>query len=180
MGRAFRVRMVNRSAYPAEIVWENAQDLEHVAVLHRRTNRWFELLEAAPATGADRLYDALRFRVGRRLLGLVPVTSRGGRRIVGPRTIEQEEESPALGVRTRLLSSLEADPERPGGTLLVDEVEVSVPFWLAPLAPVLAAALRRHARIQCEEDEPYRARRMELRRRGIDLPLSFFRPPEAR
>jgi hypothetical protein len=37
----FDVILRNRSHYPIDIVWENAQDLEHVPYLHRATNSAF-------------------------------------------------------------------------------------------------------------------------------------------
>jgi hypothetical protein len=44
----------------------------------------------------------------------------------------------------------------------------------APLAGWMKRQLARHAGRQLAEDEPFRARRAELARRGIDLPFAIF------
>jgi hypothetical protein len=102
------------------------------------------------------------------------VTSFGIRRLAGEREIWQLERNPLLRVETRLRSTLERNRDNAEHTDLVDYVRVTVPAALRPLEARLAAALRRHTRIQCEQDESFRARRAELRERGIDLPLSLF------
>jgi hypothetical protein len=115
--------------------------------------------------------------VRRKMLGFVPVTSFGIRRIAGEREIWQMERNPLLRVQTRLRSTLERNGANPEHTDLVDYVRVTVPAAARPLEARLVAALRRHTRIQCEQDESFRARRVELRERGIDLPLSLFNRP---
>ena len=98
----------------------------------------------------------------------------GFRRIVADYQIRQIERLPALGVRSALNSMLleSGDPERP--TLMVDEVVMEVPRLLAPLKGYILRSLARHAATQCAEDEPFRARRWELRQRGIGLPFRIF------
>jgi hypothetical protein len=170
-GYTFTVVIRNHSDWPIDIVWENAQDLEHVACLHGNTNYGFRLIDVQP--GRDGLaYEAMTFMVRRRLFGFVPVTNFGFRRITGPFEICQIDASPALGITTALRSRLERNAGDPAKTDLVDTVEITVPRFLKPLRGILEVALRRHTRIQCEEDEAFRARRHELRDRGIHLPYS--------
>jgi hypothetical protein len=107
----------------------------------------------------------------------LPVTSFGIRRIAGSREIWQLERNPLLRVETRLRSTLERNAANPEHTDLVDYVRVTVPAAARRLEGQLVAALRRHTRIQCEQDESFRARRGELRARGIELPLSLFNRP---
>lgn len=169
----YRTEIRNVSAWPLEIVWENAQDLEHVAVLHRRTNDAFELLDVEPSRDGTSPYVAMTFMVKRKLFGVVPIVNFGFRRIVGRGEIRQIDTNPTLGVTTALWSSLERHPDDPQKTILVDRLEITMPWFLRPFAGLFDAALRRHTRLQCLEDETFRARRYELRERGIDLPLSI-------
>lgn len=174
---SFDVTLRNHSRYPIDIVWENAQDLEHVPYLHRATNSAFWMLYAEPDPTGRHPYQSMVFMVRRKMLGFLPVTSFGIRRIAGEREIWQMERNPLLRVETRLRSTLERNRDNPSHTDLVDYVRVSVPAPLARLETKLGDALRRHTRIQCEQDESFRARRLELRERGIDLPLSLFNKP---
>jgi hypothetical protein len=48
-----------------------------------------------------------------------------------------------------------------------------MPRILRLFVGVFEAALKRHTRRQCVEDETFRARRHELRERGIHLPFSL-------
>jgi hypothetical protein len=173
----FDVILRNVSRYPIDIVWENAQDLEHVPYLHRATNSAFWMLYADPDPSGRHPYQTMVFMVRRKLLGFIPVTSFGIRRIAGEREIWQMERNPLLRVETRLRSTLERNRDNPHRTDLVDYVRVTVPAALRPFEARLAAALRRHTRIQCEQDESFRARRVELRERGIVLPLTLFNQP---
>lgn len=175
---SFDVVLRNYSAYPIDIVWENARDLEHVAHIHRRTNYSFRLLYRTPSPTGEHPYEALFFSVRRRMLGFIPVTSIGMRKIAGPYEIWQVENSPMLGISTRLRSTLEKNAGDPEKTDMVDFVRVTVPAFLKPLEGYLRKALIRHTQIQCSEDEAFRSRRLELRTRGIDLPLSLFNLPE--
>lgn len=171
----YRMEIRNPSAWPVEFVWENAQDLEHVATLHRRTNSSFELLDVRPAPGGDAPYESMIFMVRRRLFGVLPIMTFGFRRIVGPLTIQQIDINPAFGVTTALTFTLERDPADASRSVLVDRLEISMPRILKPFARFFDAALRRHTRLQCAEDESFRARRHELRQRGIHLPVSVLR-----
>jgi hypothetical protein len=173
----FDVTLRNTSRYPIDIVWENAQDLEHVPYLHRDTNSAFWMLYAEPDPTGRHPYQIMVFMVRRKMLGFLPVTSFGIRRIAGSREIWQLERNPLLRVETRLRSTLERNAANPEHTDLVDYVRVTVPAAARRLEGRLVAALRRHTRIQCEQDESFRARRVELRARGIELPLSLFNRP---
>jgi hypothetical protein len=174
--RTVRIEIANESAWPIDIVWENAQDLEHVATLHRGTNDAFEILEIRPGRDGQP-YESMTFLVKRRLFGVLPVVTFGVRRIVGFGEIRQVDLTPTFGVSTALWSSLERHPDDPSRTILRDRIEISVPRLLRPFVGVFEAALRRHTRRQCEEDETFRARRHELRERGIHLPYSLLGRP---
>jgi hypothetical protein len=169
----FRTEIRNVSAWPIEIVWENAQDLEHVAILHRRTNYGFELLDVTPARHGWAPYESMIFMVKRKLFGVVPIVNFGFRRIVGPREIWQVDINPTFNVTTALWSTLERHPADPARTVLVDRLEITGPRIMRPFVRLFERALRRHTRMQCLEDESFRARRFELRQRGIDLPPSI-------
>ena len=88
--------------------------------------------------------------------------------------IHQVEYLPLLGVTSALNSQLleTGDPEYP--TLLRDEIVMDVPRPIYWLRHWLSKSLARHARIQCRQDEPFRARRAELRLRGIHLPYRIY------
>jgi hypothetical protein len=167
----------NKSAWPIDVVWENAQDLEHVATLHGRTNYSFQLLDVRRSKDARLPYESLIFAATRRMFGLLPVTSFGFRRIVGEHEIWQMDVSPLLRLTTALRSTLERDPEDPEKTILVDYVTITVPSALKPLGGLIVKALERHTRLQCEEDETFRARRVELKKRGINLRPSILATP---
>ena len=135
------------------------------------------MLYAEPDPTGRHPYQSMVFMVRRKMLGFLPVTSFGVRRIAGEREIWQMERNPLLRVETRLRSTLERNRDNREYTDLVDYVRVTVPSALRPFETLLAAALRRHTRIQCDQDESFRARRLELRERGIDLPFSLFNGP---
>ena len=173
----FKVVLRNRSRFPIDIVWENARDLEHVAVLHRRTNVSFQMIDFDPDPTGGHPYLAMTFRVRRRLLGFLQTSNFGRRRIAGDYEIHQIDFNPLFGVTTFLRSRLERCEDNPGETWMIDEVRIRMPRWLSPLRGLFESALRRHTRIQCAEDEPFRERRVELARRGIRLPLSLLNAP---
>ena len=169
----FRMEIRNVSAWPIEIVWENAQDLEHVAILHRRTNYGFELLDVQHARDGWAPYESMIFMVKRRLFGIIPIVNFGFRRIVGPHEIWQVDVNPTFDVSSALRSTFEPHPADPGKTVLVDRLEITGPRVMRPFVRFFKAALRRHTRLQCLEDESFRARRFELRERGINPPPSI-------
>ncbi len=170
----FQVTLRNYSAWPIDIVWENAVDLEHVAFLHRDTNYGFELLDVRPDPRGRFLYDSMTFIAKRKLLGIVPSVNFGHRWIADMYEIWQIDQNPLLGITTCLRSTLEPNPQDPAKTDMVDYVTITAPGLLKPFRRLLEAALRRHTRIQCQQDESFRARRAELRARGINLPPSLF------
>jgi len=163
----------NYSRYPIQIVWENAQDLEHVAYLHSRTNRFFEMLYAGNESGSKYEYDVLVYRTVRKFY-FPGISTFGLRRIVGEHNIYQIEHIPLLGMTTALNSMLvpNSDPEFP--TIMVDEVVIEIPRWMSFMKSFLLKTMHRHAGIQFSEDEPFRERRQILQRRKISLPFSLF------
>lgn len=165
----------NYSRYPIDTVWENAQDLEHVSVLHPDTNETFTLLFAAPDPGSSHAYDTLIYTATRKLLfGFARLRTFGFRRIIRRYNLHQVEFIPRLGVYSAL-NSLVFPSDREGyQTMLFDEVVMDVPRPFLFMEKQITESLQRHTRIQCEQDEAFRARRVELAARGIDLPLSVF------
>lgn len=168
-----RTVVENRSRFPIEVVWENAQDLEHVGFLHANTNRAFELMHHARAPGSQFTYDTMVYRSKRKLF-CFSISSFGFRRIVDTYNLHQVEHIPLLGITSFLNSQLVPTGDAEFPTLMRDEVIMEVPRILYPMRKYLAAALKRHATIQCAEDEPFRARRTELARRGIHMPYRIF------
>jgi len=164
----------NLSEYHIDFVWENAQDLEHVACLHRRTNYDFELLSVDRDESNHFPYRSLSFRTKRKVLGFIPVSTFGFRKIIDKYLIYQIEYIPLLHTTTVLKSTLIEFPADPSKTLMLDHVLVNLPSFLRPIAWLIPANLDRHTRLQCEEDEGFRCRRLELDSRGIKLPISLF------
>jgi hypothetical protein len=173
----FRVICRNYSRYARGIVWENAQDLEHVTYLHRRTNAAFRILGVTKIPGSAFEYDTFAYESTRKVLSLFRVKSFGFRRIVRPYQMHQTETIPIFGVTSALNSLLleTGDPARP--TLLLDEVVVTVRGPLQWFEGFLRKSLQRHAAIQCAEDEPFRERRTQIAERGIKLPYTLLREP---
>ncbi len=168
-----RTVLRNYSRHAPETVWENAQDLEHVAFLHGDTNKGFRLLYAAAAPGSRHVYDVLVYSSRRSLYGL-GLESFGFRRIVADFNIHQLEQIPTLKITTAL-NSLIFPSDRPEyRTLLLDEVVLQVPGPMRWLEGRIIRSLRRHTAIQCEQDETFRQRREQLGERGIRLPFSLF------
>lgn len=167
----------NQSRYPTDLVWENAQDLEHVAYIHGRTNRAFELLFWEREKDSPFTYDVMIYRAKRRF-HCFWLQSFGFRKILSPYNLWQLEILPALGIRSALNSRLvsQSDPEFP--TLMIDEVILEVPWPMALFSRSVEKAIERHAAIQCQEDEAFRERRFELNRRGIHFPYSIFHQSE--
>ncbi len=163
----------NFSRHAIDFVWENAKDLEHVAFLHANTNKAFKLLFVGSSKKSDHEYDVMVYRTKRRFYFLSFETF-GFRKIVDTYQIHQIEYIPLLGITSALNSLLFRTSESNYPTLMLDEVVMEMPFWLAPLKPYFSRALKRHTAIQCSEDEPFRERRSVLKNRGIELPFSIF------
>lgn len=173
--RSITIRMTieNFSRFPIDTVWENAKDLEHVAFLHSHTNKAFELLHVEKSQISPHEYDVMVYQ-GLRKFYFTKIRAFGFRKIISKYNIHQVELIPLLSMKSALNSMLfsNLDPQFP--TRMVDEVILEVPFFLAPLRSFLRQALKRHATIQCQEDEPFRERRELLKSRKISLPFSIF------
>lgn len=167
----FRVVLHNHSRYSRDLVWKNALDLEHVTKLHPRTNAEFHLLGTFPEENEG--YEVMIYRT-RRKLGFLKLHSFGFRKVVGPHRIIQIEYLPLLNITTAL-NSLLRESSKPGyETEMVDEVVVQLPHFLRFFAPWLKRSLARHARIQCEQDEPFRERLDVLKQKQIAFPYRRF------
>lgn len=173
----FHFVVENKSRYAIERVWENAQDLEHVGFLHANTNKSFTLLHTEKYPGSSREYDVMVYRSVRRFF-FWGMQSVGFRRVVADNHIHQVEYIPLLGVTSALNSLLYSTGDQEFPTLMRDEIVMEVPRWMKPLKNYFGRALRRHTRIQCAEDEPFRQRRAELASRGINLPYRIFFEPK--
>lgn len=169
----FEVEVVNESSYSREIVWENAQDVEHVATLHTNTNFWFRILsytsDFEKPIGSQ--YDYLSFLAKRKVAGFIKIGSVGARRLVEKYKIQQLEISPLLQLYTVLHSTIEPNPNDKNGSLLRDRVLVYGPTLFKPLQQLMKKEIIHHAKQQCVEDETFRARRVELQARGIKIPF---------
>jgi hypothetical protein len=163
----------NYSKFPIDIVWENAQDLEHVAYLHAHTNQSFKLLHIDKESGSSFEYDMMIYRTVRRFFFFTFHTF-GFRKIISRYNIHQMEYIPLFGMTTALNSLLisTGNPETP--TMLLDEVVMELPGALSFLRNYFTKALKRHTAIQCGEDESFRERRDLLKTKGIKLPFSLF------
>ncbi len=170
----FKHTCYNHSNYDIDLVWENAQDLEHVACLHGKTNYTFQLVNVIKDQNNNFLYDSLSFIVVRKLLGFIPITTFGFRKIISKYEIHQLEISPFIGVTTFLNSRVSISTNSNFKTQMIDTLTISIPFVFKPLRNILQSILNRHTKIQCFEDESFRQRRQLLLEKGIKLPLRFF------
>ena len=59
-----------------------------------------------------------------------------------------------------------------------DYVEVRVPWYGLVFKNFIIKAIKRHAKIQCIEDETFRERRKILAEKNINLRLTLFNTPE--
>lgn len=162
----------NESQFNKDVVWENAQDVEHVATLHPKTNKWFRILHHTRnlSNPVGSQYDDLSFLSKRRVAFFFTVSSVGVRKLVSKYHIQQVEYSPRLRIYTVLDSRIEENSADPGGSVLYDFVRVYGP----PIYSLISFRIRRelafHAKQQCKEDETFRARRFELTQREIKFP----------
>jgi hypothetical protein len=163
----------NRSKYPIDFVWENAKDLEHVAVLHSKTNADFGLLYVGPQKNNEHEYDVMNYRSSRKLF-CFRFQACGFRRIVRKHQLHQIEYIPLLRLTVILNSVVREsnDPDFP--TDMIDEVIIRGPKIFLPLREWMKKSLRRHTAIQCQEDEPFRERRKLLKDKNINLPFRIF------
>ena len=178
MKNKFNLKISNESNYDADIVWENAQDLEHINFLHKNTNFDYQTLYAKPSKNKDFAYDLLFFKSIRKLAKFLPITSFGFRKIIKKYEIWQTEWSPLIKTRVSLKSTIEPVGKKYKKTQLIDYIQVEAPYITKLIKNRMISELENHARIQCLEDEDFRMRRQNLKNRGINQPLRFFNEPE--
>ena len=164
--------ITNKSQYPIDFVWENAQDMEHIAFLHRHTNYSFSILNLEPDLSNKFLYQSLSYLVKRKMLSFLPLTTFGHRKIISKFELWQVEYCPFLGIYTFLRSTLKTNSLNPNHTDMIDYVQIFVPPAYKFLGPIFTWSLKRHAKKQCQEDEPFRMRRKELHERNLNIPPS--------
>jgi hypothetical protein len=171
--RTIRTEIKNYSRFDIDLVWENAQDIEHLAFLHSATNDQFHLLHSSRQENSRFAYDVLIYRAVRKFF-FFKFNAFGFRMILKDYQIQQVEYIPALHITQALNSLLRQNQDKEFPTEMLDEVVMEVPpifFWLKRR---LIAALKRHTAIQCAQDEPFRQRRKELKERKINIPFSLF------
>ena len=165
----FKVVSSNLSNYSMDLVWENAQDMEHVGTLHANTNIDFKIMNLAKHDNSPFLYDQLSYIAVRKFFGFIPVQNFGYRKIVSKYKILQAEFSPLLNMQTRLISTIKPHEDE-DKCWMVDYVEVHVPWYGYLLKGLIEKGIKRHTKIQCLEDEGFRERRKIL--------LALFNTPE--
>jgi len=170
---SIRCTITNRSDYPIDFVWENAQDMEHIGFLHRNTNFDFSIVDLEPDLSNKFLYQSLSYLVKRKMLGFLPLNTFGHRKIISKYELWQVEYCPFLGISTFLRSTLKANSKNPDHTDMIDYVEIFTPSIYKYFGPIFTWSLKRHARKQCLEDEPFRMRRKELYDRNLNIPPSI-------
>jgi hypothetical protein len=170
----FEIVSSNMSNYSPELVWENAQDMEHVGTLHSNTNEAFRIINLSRLKNSEFLYEQLSYSATRKLMGFLPMNTFGYRKILKKFHLLQVEYNPLLNMKTQLISTIEPHKDDPKKSWMIDYVTVSVPFFLLPAKKIIISALKNHAKTQCLEDEEFRQRRLELLDRKIHLPLSIF------
>lgn len=174
---SFRTVVENKSRYEIDLVWENAKDLEHVGFLHRNTNAAFKLMAVEKQKYSTHEYDQMFYRTTRKMFFFRFQTT-GYRKIIQKYNLQQIEYIPLFGITTCLNSLLFPSADKAFPTRMVDEVVMEIPWVLKPLVAYFRKALKRHTAIQCQEDEPFRARRKLLHERGIVFPFSIFNEPQ--
>lgn len=174
---SFKLISSNISNYSMDLVWENAQDMEHVGTLHDNTNIDFKIINMSKSKNSEFLYDQLSYYAVRKFLGFLPIQSFGYRKIISKFKIIQSEFSPLLKINTRLISTIEPHKQK-NKCYMIDYVEVKVPWYGFFLKNFLTNAIKRHAKIQCMEDESFRERRKVLKERNINLRMTLFNTPE--
>jgi hypothetical protein len=167
--------IINESQYSRDVVWENAQDLEHVATLHPKTNYKFKFLDySSPLDkSSDFSYSNMAFITTRKILGFIPVNSVGIRKIDEKYRIKQFEYNSFLRLYTVLDSKIVINNDDIHGCKLVDEVRIFGPKIFKLIKYFISKELVSHASRQCVEDETFRKRRSELIGRQIHLPYRF-------
>jgi len=170
----FQVTSTNASDYSMDLVWENAQDMEHVGTLHSNTNIAFELISVEKSDDKTFLYKQLAYSATRKVFGFIPMKTFGYRKIIKKFYLVQVEFNPLLNIRTELLSTIQPHPHDEQKCIMVDHVDINAPWWLMPLRKIMSKAILRHAKTQCDEDEDFRARRKVLLDKKINIPPSLF------
>ena len=125
---SFKLISSNISNYSMDLVWENAQDMEHVGTLHDNTNIDFKIINLSKSKNSDFLYDQLSYYAVRKFLGFLPIQSFGYRKIISKYKIIQSEFSPLLRINTRLISTIEPHKQK-NKCYMIDYVEVKVPWY---------------------------------------------------
>ncbi|MDA8855621.1 hypothetical protein N9I82_00670 [Alphaproteobacteria bacterium] len=169
-----QVTAKNFSDYSMDLVWENAQDMEHVGTLHSNTNIAFEIISVEKSDDKKFLYRQLAYSATRKVFGFIPMKTFGYRKIIKKYYLVQVEFNPLLNIRSELLSTILPHPNDEQKCIMVDHVSINIPWWLLPLKNVMSRAILRHAKTQCEEDEDFRARRKVLLDKKINIPPSLF------
>ena len=168
----FQTTVRTYSKFPIGLCWEVSFDLEHVAFLHRNTNRSFTLLYVDSEPDSKHIYDTLIYRATRRVLKYFSMNTIGFRKVISEYAIHQVEYLPLLRttIATNCILNATDNPAYP--CELLNEVVIDGPWFLYMLRRLVTKALARHQGIQNQEDETMRERMTVLRERGVVKPYS--------
>jgi len=146
--------------------WEIAQDMEHIDFLHKKTNFKinFEEIEFNKNANINKIYNKIKYNVIRKIFFFFKIKVDGFREIRNDYEILQSEKFLFLNVK--LISKTLFDDEK-NKTVLHDRFKIKLPIIFYPFKKIFEISIIKHIKSQFEEDEVYRKRVHELRKRGI-------------
>ena len=158
--------------YDHQDSWVIAQDMEHIAHLHKKTNHVinFERIIFNKEKAVNKLYSFISYNVIRKIFFFFKIKVRGWREIKHESEIIQNENF--LFFKVNLVSKTFYDNERKK-TCLHDHFNIKIPILLYPFKTLLKLAIIKHIKSQFLEDEVYRKRVKELSDRGIKKKYIF-------
>tara|TARA_Y100001970_G_C14083926_1_gene776233 strand:- start:107 stop:640 length:534 start_codon:yes stop_codon:yes gene_type:complete len=163
--------------YPQQDCWEIAQDMEHIDFLHKKTNLkiFFDEIEFNKNPNINRLYNKIKYRVIRKIFFFFKIKVEGYREINNDYEILQNEKFLFFNVN---LNSKTLFDDNENKTVLDDTFSIRLPIIFYPLKKIFEMAITKHIKSQFLEDEDYRKRVHELRKRGIHKKYIFLNKPK--
>ena len=160
------------TSFPHQDSWEIAQDMEHIDFLHKKTNLKinFEKLELNNNPNINRLYNSIKYNVIRKIFFFFKIKVDGYREINNDYEILQKEKFLFFEVQ---LNSKTLFDESKNKTVLDDTFKIKLPILFFPFKKFFEIAIIKHIKSQFLEDEIYRKRVHELRKRGIHKKYIF-------
>ena len=158
--------------YPQQDSWEIAQDMEHIDFLHRKTNLKinFEDIEFNKNPNINRIYNKIKYNVIRKIFFFFKLKVDGYREINNDYEIIQNEKFLFLNVKLNSKTLYDEDKNQ---TVLDDTFTIKLPIIFFPFKGIFKIAIIKHIKSQFQEDEIYRKRIHELRKRGIHKKYIF-------